>query len=198
MAAILAMSVPKLGYLDVLAASGLEYTAVINGLFLDYFASPKVKTYLGSFPIVLDIANNTAAIPASGDVPIVFTYSFDIGIFVAKLLGQEQWPLESVIIGDKLSWNQFLSIAEEVKGTKFSILHDSIETLEKGQITELPGHKALYPFLPKEMLQDLFAKFAISTERGHFNVDREGSLNERFPDVKPKSARTIIESWKEE
>lgn len=50
----------------------------------------KVKLYLGPNPLVIDIAGNAAAIPSLGDVPVVFTYSFDIGRFVAALLSENK------------------------------------------------------------------------------------------------------------
>jgi hypothetical protein len=64
----------------------LEYTAVSNGIFLEYHGFSKVKFYLGNLPRVIDMAGNAAAIPGSGNVPVVFSYSFDVGRFVAALL----------------------------------------------------------------------------------------------------------------
>jgi hypothetical protein len=64
----------------------------------------------------VDIANNVAAIPGTGDVPIVFTHTFDVAKFVAALVGVPDWSERSTVIGDKKSWNEFVAIAEEVKG----------------------------------------------------------------------------------
>jgi hypothetical protein len=187
----------KIKAFSTLSASNLEYTVILNGFFLDYFGIPHIKSYLPSFPFVLDIANNTASIPASGNVPITFTYSFDVGRFVGKLLGESKWEKESIIIGDQLTWNQFLALAEDVKQTKFSISHDSLETLQKGQITELPGQKALYPFFPKEALQSAAAIFSILMEKGLVTLKEKGSLSERYKDVKVKTARELVEeAWK--
>lgn len=183
-------------YLAALELTSLEYTTVINGLFLDYWGFPKVRSYLGSNPIVLDIAGNAAAIPGSGDVPVVFTYSFDIGRLVTALLSEDKWDKETIMIGDKLTWNEFLAIAEEVKGTKFTVTNDDMSTLQQGKITELPGHVAMYPFLPKEALQGMFAGFGIMSEKGHFNFKTEGSLSQRHPEIKTKKARDIVEeAW---
>ncbi|KAH7109309.1 hypothetical protein B0J11DRAFT_620453 [Dendryphion nanum] len=187
----------KMSALAALESSSLEYTSVLNGFFLDYFGIPHIKSYLPSFPFVIDMANNAASIPASGDAPIVFTYSFDVGRFVGKLLSESKWEKESVVIGDQITWNQFLALAEDVKGTKFSVSHDSLELLHKGQITELPGHKELYPFFPKETLQGAAAVFSILMEKGFVNLEREGSLNERYKDVKVKTVRQLVEeAWK--
>ena len=94
----------------------LEWTTVLNGFFLDYFGIPKVKSYLQPTTIVLDIANDCAGIPGSGDVPVVLTNSFDVAKYTARLLGLDKWEKESYVIGDRLTWNEFLKLAEEAKG----------------------------------------------------------------------------------
>lgn len=66
--------------------------------------------------MVVDIENRAAAIPGSGDVPVTFTYSYDAARFVAALLDEPLWDKESKIIGDTVTWNEFLRIAEEVTG----------------------------------------------------------------------------------
>jgi hypothetical protein len=186
----------KIGYLNALAATSLEYTAVLNGIFLDYYGFPKVKSYLGTMPRVIDIAQSAAAIPVSGNVPVVFSYSFDVGRFVAALLTQPKWEKESVIIGDKITWNDFLALAEKAKGVKFDVKNDSLETLQKGQITELPSQRDLYPFFPKEKLQHMCAMFGILFENGFFDFKSEGTLNEKFPEIKTKSVKALLqEAW---
>lgn len=97
-------------------ATSLEWTAVYNGFFLDYFGTPRVKSYVDDVAFFIDVANDTASVPGSGDVPIVFTHTFDIGRFIAALLELPKWRAESYIIGDKLTFNELVHIAEEVKG----------------------------------------------------------------------------------
>lgn len=171
-------------YLKRLESSSLEDTFVINGYFLDYWVVPHVKSYLGGPALAIDIANKVAAIPGSGDVPIVFTYSFDIGNFVAALLAQSLWEKESYIIGDKVTLNEYLSIAEEARGAKFDTTYDSLESLRAGQITELPSHAEAYPYFPNPMLQGFFASFSILFGEGYLNFQPEKSLNDQFPEIK--------------
>ena len=142
--------------------------------------------------LVVDLANNLAAIPGSGDVPVVFTHTFDIGTFVAALLTQEKWEKESYIIGDKVTLNEFVRIAEDVKKTKFTIEHDSIDKLKGGQVTELPSHPSFYPFFPKQMLQGMFAAFGIMFENGVFDLKPSRTLNDDFPDIKPRTVKEVI------
>ncbi|OGM48854.1 hypothetical protein ABOM_003004 [Aspergillus bombycis] len=168
-----------------LKTSGLEYTLVSNGFFMDYYGLPKVKSYLQPFVFAVDMANNAAAIPGSGDVPVVFTHTFD------------DWPERSIIIGDKLSWNELVALAEVTKGAKFDIKHDSEEKLKTLQVTELPAHPPLYPFLPKEHLQFILAVFGQWAAAGHFDLPDTDTLNQRFPDIKPLSFGELLQKvWK--
>ncbi|KNB16946.1 hypothetical protein FOXG_14949 [Fusarium oxysporum f. sp. lycopersici 4287] len=52
----------KLSLFDALEKTELEWTAVVNGFFLDYWGAPNLKTYLDHLTIVLDIPARKAAI----------------------------------------------------------------------------------------------------------------------------------------
>ena len=96
--------------------SSLEYTVVYNGYFLDYFGNDRIKSYLKRIPVVIDIPHHTAAIPGSGNTPVAFTHTSDIAQFVVASLDLPEWPEESWIIGDKVTWNEALRLAEAAKG----------------------------------------------------------------------------------
>ncbi|KAF5844423.1 hypothetical protein GGP41_001390 [Bipolaris sorokiniana] len=196
--AILPMSTNKLTVLGALESTSLEYTVVINGLFMDYYGQPHVKSHISPLAIVIDMANNAAAIPGSGDVPVAFTYTHDIGRMVVALLTLPKWSKESYIIGDKLTWNEVLQIAQDIKGVKFDVKYDSVETLRKGQTTELPSHTPMYPFFPKEQLQGVLAGFGLFMENGSFDLKppKEQNLNELFPEIKLASMKEIMGAWK--
>ncbi|KAB8217059.1 NAD(P)-binding protein [Aspergillus novoparasiticus] len=174
-----------------------EYTLVSNGFFMDYYGLPKVKSYLQPFVFAVDIANSTAAIPGSGNVPVVFTHTFDVAEYVAALIGEEKWNERSIIIGDKLTWNDLVSVAETTKGTKFDVTYDDEEKLKTFQVTELPSHPAVYPFFPKEELQHVLAVLGQCVEAGAFNLPDEVTLNKQFPDIKPLSMNELLQAaWK--
>ncbi|RKK81739.1 hypothetical protein BFJ71_g15490 [Fusarium oxysporum] len=115
-----------------------RYPRVV-GYFVDYWVTPKVKSYQDPLPLVVGIANNYAAVPGSGDELVAFSHTFDVARFVAALVEAPKWEEESYIIGDKVSWNQFVQYAEEAKGVKSTVKNDSLELLKKGEITELPS-----------------------------------------------------------
>lgn len=74
------------------------------------------------FTMVLDIPNNCAAIPGSGDIPIVFTHTKDTAKFVAASLDLETWEEESFVMGDRMSFNELLKIIEGIKGKSLFLL----------------------------------------------------------------------------
>lgn len=83
---------------------------------MDYFGMPHIKTRMVGPPVFVDVANNVAAVPGTGNEPIVLTYSFDLARFVDGLLHLADWPQHSILIGDKLTWNEFVKLAENARG----------------------------------------------------------------------------------
>ncbi|PKY06268.1 NAD(P)-binding protein [Aspergillus campestris IBT 28561] len=179
------------------SSPSLEYSLIATGFFLDYYGMPKVKSYLKPFVCAVDVAHNTAAIPGSGDVPVAFTHTFDVARFIAALVGAPDWPERSTIIGDKKTWNEMVAIAEEVKGVRFNVTHDSEEKLKTFQATELPSHPSMYAFMPKEQLQYILATFGRWSNAGGLDLPEDESLNRRFPEIQPRSVRDVLEEgWK--
>ncbi|KAJ9652275.1 hypothetical protein H2198_008450 [Neophaeococcomyces mojaviensis] len=173
----------------------LEYTRFINGYFMDYLGIPKFKSYLRPILVGIDIQNKVAGIPGSGNTPVVFTSTKDVGKFVVASVGLDKWNLKSLMVGDRKTWNEVLAIAQKITGAKFEVHYDSVEKMKTGQITELPSHPNFYPFFPKEHLQGLFALFGLWFHSGEFNFDASGKefLNELFPEIQPISVSQIIE-----
>ncbi|KAL3419993.1 hypothetical protein PVAG01_08492 [Phlyctema vagabunda] len=188
----------KFAAIAELEKTDLEFTLFSNGFFLDYFGLPKVQSHLKPFTIGIDFQNKVAGLPGTGNTPVVFTRTKDVGRLVVASLGLPKWKRRSILIGDRKSWNEILNIAEKVTGSKFEVHHDSIATLKNGQITELPSHVPMYPFLPKEHLQGFLSVFGIWSERGDFDLDvtQGDNLNQLFPEITTTSIEDIIkEAW---
>lgn len=75
-----------------------------------------MKSYLKPNVFVLDMANKVAAIPGDGNVPVTFTYSFDLARFIVASLDLDKWPHENKVIGDEMTWNEFVSLVENTLG----------------------------------------------------------------------------------
>ncbi|KAK0622436.1 hypothetical protein B0T14DRAFT_148624 [Immersiella caudata] len=172
---------------------------VLNGFFTDYFVAPKLPSYFQPLAFAIGLSANTAAIPGSGEVPAVFTHSWDVAWYVAKLIDSPKtWKRKPSTIGDKITRDEFVRrIAEEAKWVKFNTTYYSLEVLKQGRITEMPSHPFVYPFLPKEVLQGLLAAFGVMIEEGLFNSEVEGTVNGEFPELRARTERELVfEAWK--
>ncbi|KAJ3539052.1 hypothetical protein NM208_g5647 [Fusarium decemcellulare] len=160
---------PKYDAIEALDSTSLEYTAFRIGWFTDYYVAPHVKSYIRPEGLFVDTENNAAAIPRSGTAPAVFTHSLD---------------------------NEFVQIAEDVKGVKFKVTYDSKSSLEAGEITELPAHRSLYEHKPKDQLRALLSIYGRDFAMGGFNFEPPLLVNDLFPSIKPKTVQELVEeAW---
>ena len=77
---------------------------------------PVLPSHMPNITMILDIPNNAAAIPGSGNVPVIFTHTRDVAKFVAASLDLDTWEPETYVMGDRLTFNELLALAEEAKG----------------------------------------------------------------------------------
>lgn len=105
-----------------LKTSSLEYTRVIPGFFMDYWGMPHVQTHLQPLSFGIDISSATAAIPGDGNNVICMTYTYDMATYLVKALDLKEWPEFSVIVGDEVTYNQVLSMAEAFTGKNVVLL----------------------------------------------------------------------------
>jgi hypothetical protein len=174
-----------------LRKTDLEWTAIYPGLFMEYVTSGLPST-LTIGTLMLDVKNNTAALPNKGEARITITYSRDIAKYIPKLLTLKQWEQAYFIVGDVKSWNEIVAAAEAGKGVKFDVTYDPVEKLKQGQVTELPGHARAYELfggrekaLP--VVQGLFAQYGLWMEEGVFTYQGGAKLNDLFPEIEPLS-----------
>ncbi|RSM06219.1 hypothetical protein CEP52_005854 [Fusarium oligoseptatum] len=181
---------------DALDSTKLEHTVWYTGHFADYYLMPHAKSYLNTLTCVVDMANNTAAIPGSGNVPVAFTYTQDLAKYVAASLTLPQWPSRTWLVGDKMTWNEVVAFAESAKGTKFNVTYDSLETLKAGKVTALPSHEAMRAFVPQEILEGILAQYGLLFEAGVFDLKPEHTIKEDFPEINVKTFKELItEAW---
>ncbi|KAB8236597.1 NmrA-like family protein [Aspergillus alliaceus] len=187
----------KFEVLQELEKTSLTYTAFYVGMFMDYYGSPLLQSHVSRFPMFVDIASKRAAIPGSGTEPVVFTHVLDIARFVVRTLDLTDWPKESYVIGDRVTLQELVRTAEEVKGTRFRVTYDSKEALEGGHITELPAYSSVLSIMGKEQGLNLFSMVGLWVAGGEMDLKPAFTLNERFPDIKTLSFKQFLEiSWK--
>ncbi|CAO2656492.1 Nn.00g052950.m01.CDS01 [Neocucurbitaria sp. VM-36] len=163
--------------LQALRKTDLEWTQIYNGFFLDYYGMPHIETHLS--PLLMS-----------------FTYTKDLGKFVVAAQSLPIWEPALYCYSDNTSLSQILHTAEIITGSKFNVSYDPVEKLQRGEITELPSHLYLYKYFPKPLLALLLSKFGLWALYGHHSVPKEGSLNERFPDITTATMTEVVGAWK--
>ncbi|KAJ5373859.1 hypothetical protein N7517_005865 [Penicillium concentricum] len=195
---------------DCLKASGLQYTRVIPGFFMDYWGMPHVQTHLQPFTFGIDISSGTAAIPGDGNNVICMTYTYDMATYLVKALDLEEWPELSVIVGDEVTYNQVLGMAEEFTGKniarpylgyirnliiisetgkKFKVAYDSLEQIKTGDVTVPPQPEGME--CSSDELKEVTALVSRLTVNNVFQLP-EDRLNTQFPEVKPITMRQFL------
>ncbi|KAJ3471916.1 hypothetical protein MRS44_002015 [Fusarium solani] len=184
-----------------LEASGLEYARISNGFLLDYWSAPRLPTYLRElFVMWVDFANNFAALPGDGSATIVVTHSRDIGRAVARLLSLVRWEPRYCVIGNRLTMNQIVQTAEDIKGEKFQVHYDPADRLREGHITLTPRLRAYADRQGERTREQLTKSWATTSLRlleGHLDYEFERSLNKIFPDMGFITIRDAIKAWKD-
>ncbi|KAH7141047.1 hypothetical protein EDB81DRAFT_900666 [Dactylonectria macrodidyma] len=175
--------------------TNLEWAVVNNGTFLDYYAPPTLESHYQHGTVVLDIPNAAAGIPGTGDEPQTFTYTFDVARFTIAALDLPSWPRELRIVGDTLTYNEFVKLAEAARGVKFDVKYDDLQKLRRFEITELPGHSDDYKKFPKHALLPFLSIFQRWMAEGHGLVPKEGSLNELFPEIETLTATKLMDQY---
>lgn len=91
-----------------------------------------------------------------------------------------------------------MKLAETAKGTKFTLVHDSMEDLKQGKVTILPSVERImqFPSVPDMgILSSLLITFGRLFADGTYNLEEEeGALNEIFPEIKPMKVRQALEA----
>ncbi|SCO86007.1 uncharacterized protein FRV6_10134 [Fusarium oxysporum] len=181
---------------EALRETNLQWTRIVNGYFLDYYGLPYLKSYLTPFTFAVDIANKAAAIPGTGNDIVYFTYTFDVAKFVVALLGLSDWDETTYCYGDKATWNEILQLAEESRGSKFTVSYDALEKLQKGEVTELPSHRESYGYFPKPALRGFLSLLGRYVVEGRFDIPADKALNAKFTEIQTLKVKETIELWR--
>lgn len=148
----------RLVLLEALSKTKLEWTAIFPGIFLDFYTL-SIDSNVKRTALAIDMDGNAAAIPGDGNYPMYFTHTTDIAKYTNALLGLDNWEKKYYLVGNEMTWNEVVAIAEEAKGVKFNVAYDSVEKLKTGVMTELPGHKATYEHIFANHNEDVKAMF---------------------------------------
>lgn len=107
---------PGLRAAKALSKSGLIFTRVANGMFMDYLGLPNVQSHLRPFNWALNVPARSAAIPGTGNEKFSVTYSKDLARFLDRLVDEDEWPEWSIISGADTCLNELVTLAEKITG----------------------------------------------------------------------------------
>ncbi|KAH0841194.1 NmrA-like family protein [Fonsecaea pedrosoi] len=182
---------------SLLESSSLQYTRISCGWFMDYWGMPHVKTHLSDYSWAIDVFNRKAGIPGDGANVLSLTLIGDVARAILLLLEAEDWPEWTFAVGDSVTFHEFVSIAERVRGgAPFEITHDTLDDLNQGKVTILPNPgSAAWDASPSETAARkesliLFGKLYVS---GVWDLSKEPQFSTRCPEWRPKKLGQFLE-----
>ncbi|KAJ0366379.1 hypothetical protein COL154_003970, partial [Colletotrichum chrysophilum] len=186
----------KFKAVDRLKETDLEYTLFSNGMFMDYWLAPRIKSaFRLNLPCCVDLENHVAAIPGDGNNPMVLTHSRDIGRFVAALLGLPRWERMYYLAGDRVTVDEFVAIAEETSGAMFEKKYDKLDVLREGNCTPLPAWEGKIPSAYKSTVLQQVALSGKRVAQGKMDLPTEGQVNSLFPEMTTLTVREALQIY---
>ncbi|KAK1472734.1 hypothetical protein CABS01_16200 [Colletotrichum abscissum] len=160
-----------------------EDKAGVPVVAVDYDDRTSLQTTLETHEIHTVISALALHIIGVGQAQINLIQAADKSNYVAKFvveaLDLATWEHDTYLIGDEMTWEEFIAIAEEARGgKKFHVTYDSVQKLQSGEITELPGQVAAYSYFPKQWAQQLFSTFGFWVTEGLFDFPKDRALNQ--------------------
>jgi hypothetical protein len=74
-----------------------------------------------------------------------------------------------------------------------------VEKLQRGEVTELPGHLQDYAAssFPKSFQKGLYALLGSFVINGMFDIPIENALNNKFPELQPMKVKKMLAVWED-
>jgi uncharacterized protein YbjT (DUF2867 family) len=167
-----ALSEAKSGVEKHLMESGMEYTILRAGFFMEVWLSPALG---------FDAANGKATIYGSGKNPISWISLFDVAVFAAKSVDKPGKQIIEIGGPEALSPLEVVRIFEETTGRKFDVQHVPEETLEAQRTSAT------------DPLQHSFASLMLYYAKGD-GIDMSRTMSQ-FP-IRLKSVRDYAQQVK--
>ena len=159
---------------EYLQHSGLEYTLVLNGAFMDMI------TYIPLF----DLEHQTFQYWGDGEMPLDFTTTDDTAKYVAEAVsdpGLANMALE--IAGDTLTPKQLKATYEEATGTQLT-------EKQLGSIPEMKAWIANKKASASSVEEYVYHQYMYAMVSGKGKLDR--LQNDRYPHIKPLTIKQFL------
>ena len=162
--------------LEYLQQSGLEYTLVLNGAFMDNVGTP----YMPQF----DLEHQTFQYWGDGDTPLDFTTTNDTAKYVAEAVSDPELANTALeIAGDILTAKQLKAAYEEATGNK-------LQEKPLGSVAELQAWIAAKKPIASSPVDYVPQQYEYTMVSGKGKLDR--IQNDRYPHIKPLTIKQFL------
>jgi len=161
---------------EYLQQSGLEYTLILNGAFMDNVGTP----YMPQF----DLEHQTFQYWGDGETPLDFTTTDDTAKYVAEAVTDPDLANTALeVAGDVLTAKQLKAAYEEATGNQLA---------EKplGSVTELQAWIANKKPSASSPLEYVSQQYEYTMVSGKGKLDR--IQNDRYPQIKPLTIKQFL------
>ncbi len=162
---------------EYLQKSGLEYTLILNGAFMDNVGTP----YMPQF----DLEHNTFQYWGDGETPLDFTTTDDTAKYVAEAVTEPELANKALeVAGDVLTAKQLKAAYEEATGNK--LLEKplgSVEELKAWITAKKPSASSPVEYVPQQY------EYTMVSGKGKL----DNIQNIRYPNIKPLTVREYLQ-----
>ena len=163
--------------LSYLQQSGLEYTLILNGAFMDNVGTP----YMPQF----NFDNGTFEYWGDGETPLDFTTTDDTAKYVAEAVSDPNLVNTALeVAGEVLTMKQLLAAYEEATGKKLQEKQlGSVEDLKAWIEQKKPSADSPVEYVPQQY------EYTMVSGKGKL----DNIQNSRYPNIKPLTVRQYLE-----
>ncbi len=159
-----------------LTASGLEYTLILNGAFMDIIPTP----YMPQF----DLENGIFKYWGDGKTPVDMTTTEDTAKYVAEAVSDPKLANTALeVAGEVLTMKQLKSAYESATGKKLEVQHlGSVEELKSWIEKKKQTADSPLKYIPQQY------EYVMVSGKGKL----DNIQNSRYPQIKPLTVREYI------
>lgn len=159
---------------EYLQQSGLEYTLVLNGAFMD------IITYMPLF----DLEHQTFQYWGDGETPMDLTTTDDTAKYVAEAVSDSSLVNMALeVAGDTLTAKQLRAAYEEATGTKLT-------EKQLGSVPEFQAWITTKKASASSLEEYVYHQYMYAMVSGKGKLDR--IQNDRYPQIKPLTVKQVL------
>ncbi|KAJ3545238.1 hypothetical protein NM208_g2610 [Fusarium decemcellulare] len=178
----------------------LEYSLFLPGMFMNYLEpAEKMNKHLTHSDTFIDFKNRRAILPEGSNASLSLTRVEDVARVVAEALSSEsEWPTHGGISGNKVTFDDILSIGQLVRGEPFAVSRVKVEDLKAGKLSSPWLPMLRHPSFSPEEVRAASEQFAIQSllaaAQGGWEMSNE--WNESLPGFEFANLKAVLlESW---